>query len=179
MNNIVKLSSIRDSSKKELIVFQIKEIFYLSSSIKEFSSQERKVAFFKRWCGDYIEYFSDQFYIMTNGDKVLGYLSSCRNSHEAALRLEIPGFNEFLDHFREFPAHFHINCHPDSRGLGIGGQLVEKLCDDLMLQHIEGVHLVTGPEALNVNFYRRLGFNIEIEKDFKQMKLLFMGRKLS
>ena len=37
----------------------IKEIFFLSSSIQSFSSEDRKEAFFKRWCGDYITFYPD------------------------------------------------------------------------------------------------------------------------
>lgn len=178
MIEIVKLNSISDEKIKEQYILQVKNIFYLSSSIKEFSSEERKIAFFKRWCGDYITHYPEQFFIMKEEQKVLGYICSCNDSVSAGHILEVPGYNVFADQFDSFLAHFHINFHPDCRGRGLGGQLVEALCEDLHSKAISGVHIVTSPNAHNVSFYRKNGFSFELKRDFNNNSLLFMGKKL-
>jgi ribosomal protein S18 acetylase RimI-like enzyme len=178
MIKIFKINTIDDPEELESIIQQVKFIFYASSSLKEFSSLERKVAFFKRWCGDYITLYPDQFSIMYEDQKVLGYLSGCIDSKGALEVLEVPGYSVFTDLFQSYPAHFHINFHPDCRGRGLGSQLVEDFCTDLFKKQISGAHLVTSPGAANIVFYQRLGFKHEVIKEFNQKELLFMGRLL-
>ena len=178
MIELLKISEITDSLEREEVVHQVRFIFYASSSLKEFSTPERKVAFFKRWCGDYLTYFSEYFFIMREDKKVLGYLTGCLDSSSALSLLEIPGYSHYSDLFQTYPAHFHINFHPDCRGRGLGSQLVEAFCNDLVNLKIKGVHLVTSRGAKNIVFYRRLGFVDEFPRDFNEMTLLFMGRIL-
>lgn len=177
MINIVKFNSFNPEAVDN-IVEQIKYIFYTSSSLKEFSSEERKIAFFKRWCGDYLSRYADTFYLMMEGQKVLGYLSGCTQSTLAEKYLEVPGYSVYSDLFNEYPAHFHINFHPDCRGRGLGSKLVDRFCEELTSAHSAGVHLVTSPGAANISFYQRLGFSREVPRSFNQMTLLFMARKL-
>ncbi len=179
--NIFTLDTITDENQKNDLIEQIKNIFYLSSSLKEFSSPERKIAFFKRWCGDYITLYPEEFFIVTDKQspkKVLGYLSGCADSTRALTVLEVPGFEVFSELFSEYPAHLHINFHPDARGKGLGSKLVLAYADVLKKKNIHGLHLVTSPEAANIPFYERLGFDHQVRKDFNQMKLLFMGKIL-
>ncbi|MGZ3789969.1 MAG: GNAT family N-acetyltransferase [Bacteriovorax sp.] len=177
---MIKIGKLNELDSKELKEAEraIRDIFFLSSSLKEFSSPERKEAFFKRWCGDYFSLYPEQFYFMREEDKFLGYLSSCRDSKKAIGILEVPGYLVFADLFDEYACHFHINFHPDCRGRGLGSELVERMCDDLKKEKIAGVHLVTTPDAANVRFYQRLGFHFEVKREFNQMTLLFMGRIL-
>jgi ribosomal protein S18 acetylase RimI-like enzyme len=161
----------------EDLISQIKWIFFASSSLKEFSSPERKEAFFKRWCGDYLTYYPQEFFIMIEGSKILGYLSGCSDSVGARKILEVPAFDLFSDQFNQYPAHFHINFHPDIRGKGLGSMLVESYCLSLKdKKTISGVHLITSDGAPNISFYRRLGFKQEIQRELGLMKLLFMGK---
>jgi len=164
------------ANKKEDILEQIRTIFFLSTSIKEFSTPERKEAFFKKWCGDFIRLYPEQFYLMMEEEKLLGYLSGCLNSSEAKNSLEVPGYSVFEDQFEQYPAHLHINFHPDCRGRGLGSHLVVKFVEDLQSLKIGGVHLVTSPEAKNVSFYKRLGFTHEVTRSFNNSLLLFMGK---
>jgi ribosomal protein S18 acetylase RimI-like enzyme len=177
MIEVVKLNSI-GANELENILEQIKNIFFLSTSIKEFSSPERKEAFFKRWCGDFIEHYPESFYLMIEDSKLLGYLSGCLDSEKARAIVEVPGYAVFQDVFSEYPAHLHINFHPDCRGRGLGSTLVNSFINDLKVLQIRGVHLVTSPDALNISFYKRLGFTHEIAREFNAMSLLFMGKKL-
>lgn len=182
MINIKNLASLIGTDEYSGVVSEVKNIFYQSSSLKEFSSLERKEAFFKRWCGDYIEKLPEHFWVMTdvvdNAVLVRGYLSGCLNSSVGLGFLEVPGYDVFQDHFERFPAHFHINFHPDCRGLGLGSVLVENFIQRLVESRVKGVHLVTSPGAPNISFYLKLKFDQQIERDFKSMKLLFMGRTL-
>ena len=178
MIEILKLNGIENKMKYEDALLQIQFIFYASSSLKEFSSPERKQAFFQRWCGDYILHYPDQFFIMCEDKKILGYMSLCKDSSAAMSVLSVPGYNLFSDLFQIYPAHLHINFHPDCRGRGLGSQLVEHCCTDLVKDGIFGIHLVTSPGALNIPFYKRLGFQFESFREFNKAGLLFMGKIL-
>ncbi len=178
MIEILKLNTLSDSHEYENAIEQIKWIFYASSSLKEFSSEERRVAFFKRWCGDYISLFSESFYVMREGQKVLGYLSGCNDSKAAESKLEVPGYKVYSDLFPIYPAHLHINFHPDCRGRGLGSKLVDHYCEDLKKMGIAGVHLITSLGATNITFYQRLGFNYEVQRLANNMTLVFMGKIL-
>lgn len=178
MIKTIKLSDSENSELKNKYIEEVKAIFYLSSSLKEFSSPERKEAFYKRWCGDYVTQFPQDFYLMIEDEKVLGYLSGCLNSSAALNILEVPGYSVYADLFQTYPAHLHINFHPDCRGRGLGSLLVNEFCEDLKQKKIIGVHLVTSLGAVNIPFYDRLGFNYQAPRNFNQMTLLFMGKKL-
>ncbi|MDO9181182.1 MAG: GNAT family N-acetyltransferase, partial [Bacteriovorax sp.] len=118
------------------------------------------------------------FLIMREGQKVLGYLSGCLDSTLAATEVEVPAFKLFEDLFETYPAHFHINFHPDCRGRGLGSLLVLEFVKVLKKEGVSGVHLVSSPEALNISFYERLGFLYQVKREFNQMNLLFMGKTL-
>ncbi len=171
----IKTLSELNSSQKESILLQIENIFFESSSLKSFSSPERKAAFYKRWCGDYQSLYPGEFFIALEGEKVLGYLSGCSDSNQAAKMIEVPGFLVFQDLFNRFPAHLHINFHPDARGKGLGSILVEHYKKFLCDNNIVGLHLVTSPGAQNVSFYERLHFLFSETREFNSMPLYFMG----
>jgi len=156
----------------------VEEIFFLSTSIKSFSSIEKKSAFYKKWCKDYQAYYPELFFIVFEDQKVLGYLSGCLDSAKSLEVLVVPGQSVFQDLFNDFPAHLHINFHPDARGLGLGSLLVKHYVEFLEAQRIPGVYLVTSPDATNVSFYERLGFNHKHVIEHNGMPLLFMGQKL-
>jgi ribosomal protein S18 acetylase RimI-like enzyme len=161
-------------------VREVQEIFFISSSVKTFESEEKKISFFKRWCKDYMDFYPNDFFIMRESDtkKVLGYLCSCENTPASLLQLDIPGLSIFNDLFEQYPAHLHINFLPECRGMGLGSKLVEYYIQVLIKKNIKGLHLVTSPTALNISFYRRLGFTDEHTRVFGKVPLLFMGKKL-
>lgn len=156
---------------------EIKDVFFLSTSKSVFDSPEQKEEFFNKWCGDYLRIYPQWFFLVINQDKkLLGYLSGVLNTNEGLKFLRVPGIKYFLHLYDQFPAHLHINFHPDARGLGLGSILVRYYLDFLQERGVEGVHLITSPEAKNVNFYRRLGFVYVEEFSTEKMELLFMGR---
>jgi len=107
--------------------------------------------------------------------KVLGYLTGCSDSIRAMNELSVPGFAIFHDLFLAFPAHLHINFHPDARGKGLGSILMNHYMNFLKLNNVMGVHLITSPDAQNVSFYSRLGFEKTETREFNGMPLYFMG----
>lgn len=172
------ITALSEVLNREDVSRQIEEIFFEASSLKNFSSSERKAAFYKRWCKDYQTVYPDEFFVMMEGDFVQGYLSGCRNSQDSLTKLEVPGPIIFADLFNEFPAHLHINFHSSLRGKGLGSKLVNAYIETLKESHCPGLHLITSPEAMNVSFYDRLGFSHQVVREFNGMKLLFMGKKL-
>lgn len=174
MIEIVALNNLV-GPQKEFVLTKIEEIFFLSSSLKSFSSIERREAFYKRWCGDYQALYPDEFFVAIQAGKILGYLSGCSDSTRALNEINVPGYAIFHDLFLAFPAHLHINFHPDARGKGLGSLLMNHYLNHLKLNNVMGVHLVTSPDAQNVSFYQRLGFTTTSTRDFNGMPLYFMG----
>jgi len=173
---IVKYNNL--SSLEDKVIPSIKEIFFLSSSKKEFRDQEHKEAFFNRWCGGYLTHYPDWFYLLMVEEEILGYLAGAIDSHEVVEKLKVPGLEVFLDLYDLYPAHLHINFHPKSRGLGLGSLLVNNFINEI--KNISpGCHLITSPNERNVEFYRRLGFVDEFTRKKGDYPLLFLGKKLS
>lgn len=177
MIEIVSLDSL-NADQKEMALTKVEEIFFLSSSLKSFSSEERRQAFYKRWCGDYQTLYPEEFFIAMEEGKVLGYLSGCSDSTRAMNELSVPGYAVFQDLFLAFPAHLHINFHPDARGKGLGSILMNHYMSYLKLNNVMGVHLITSPDAQNVSFYQRLGYSRTETREFNERPLHFMGRVL-
>ncbi len=158
----------------------IAEIFFLSAAKQSFQSQQEKSDFLARWTGYYRDDEPESTLIAQAQDGTLaGYLTGCRNSAAAArLFRDIAYYSVFQDLFAGYPAHFHINCHPSQRGQGLGTGLAAAFIDLCAKEGREGIHVVTAPEARNVSFYRRLGFDREELRPWQERDLLFMGRKL-
>jgi len=104
----------------------------------------------------------------------------CENSAAASeyYRTVNPSYALFEDQFARFPAHLHINCAPEARGLGVGTFLMAHFLQKLRANKITGVHIVTSPDAENRHFYTKNGFNFELIRAWKERPLLFMGSDL-
>ncbi len=164
------------------VTAKIREIFFLSADPKNVSDdQAHNDAFFSKWTGYYFSYEPDLILLAWEDDKLLGYLMIGTNSRKAVAYYDSrnPSYRTFADQFDEYPAHLHMNCHPSSRGQGVGTFLLEDAYARLMKKGLKGLHLVTSPALRNVGFYRRNGFSFELLRDFKGYPLLFMGRKLA
>ncbi len=162
---------------KDSYLSEVREIFFESSSKKDFKSKEEKEAFFYKYAGFYLEHFP-HFVFVALGDKVLGYILGSPNSSDNKLLLLQPHLGTFHKLLVDFPAHLHINCHHDSRGRGIGPLLIERFEMELIELALSGVHIITDINARNKEFYKRQGFLTEVEADFKGARMLFMGKDL-
>jgi GNAT superfamily N-acetyltransferase len=157
---------------------QIKDIFFESSVRTDFKSEEEKDAFFFKYSGHYLHHFPDLAFVAV-GEKVLGYVLGAPTSSDEGLKRIQPHLAVFERYFEAYPAHLHINCHRDARGQGIGSMLVKRFESCLQERLVSGLHIMTGPDAANREFYKRLGFHDEAVEEFKGGRILLMGKVLS
>lgn len=169
------------SRERERLLPEFRDIFFLTSSRKSFSTPEEREKFWRSWTEYYFLNEPAHIYIARSGDGlILGYLTGATDSRaaQADIAKSIPSFACFADQFDDFPAHLHINCHPNAQRMGLGRQLIDSFVSDLGKDHVSGVHVVTSPGEENVLFYRRLGFVHEVGRSWQGYSLLFMGRRL-
>ncbi len=156
---------------------EVREIFFESSTRKDFASEEERESFYRKYVGIYFERFP-QFAFAAKGERVLGYIVGAPQSHLPELMAIQPHLKSFETYFRDFPAHLHINCHSEARGLGVGSQLTEHLMARFQEANIKGLHIMTGPESRNKNFYQKLGFDFEVTLTYSGNPILMMGKSL-
>ncbi len=159
----------------------IKEIFFASSTRQDFASSEEREQFFCNWTDYYTKQCPhDNLIARDANNHVLGYLMGCKDSVRASLYYseKNPSYSLFADQFADFPAHFHINCHPEARGIGVGSLLISHFIQRLRKDKIAGVHIVTSPSADNRFFYAKNKFDFQLIRERKGHSFLFMGRKL-
>ncbi len=159
----------------------IREIFFLSADPKNVTEDPVKnEAFFEKWTGYYFRNYPEWILLAWGRKKLLGYLMCSPDSQKALAFYQSrnPSYALFADQFAEFPAHLHMNAHPDARGKGVGAALVEDLVKRLVAEKIPGVHLITSPSQRNAEFYRKNGFAVEVQREWRGYPLLFMGRKI-
>lgn len=156
---------------------EVREIFFESSTRKDFKSAEEKEAFFYKYVGFYLKHFPE-FALVCVSERVLGYILGAPESHDGELNTIQPHLKIFHEELKKYPAHLHINCHADSRGKGVGGKLVKSLEEMLKARNIGGLHIMTGADASNKNFYKKLGFDHEVIEEFHGSKILLMGKTL-
>ncbi len=180
---MMQIKALVDFADAEItaILEKIREIFFLSSSRTQFVTPQEKTEFLERWAGYYLHDQRDEVLILLSEGAVSGYLTGCRDSELARewYRTRLGSYEVFADQFRQFPAHLHINLHPESRGQGGGSLLIEHYIQLLNARQIGGVHLVTSPGARNIAFYQRLGFQHSLERTWKNYPLLFLGHLIN
>jgi GNAT superfamily N-acetyltransferase len=172
------LSYIQD---KERRLADLKEIFFLNAKNPPQVASERE-QFFKKYAQLYTENWPDDTFFACDLDteKTMGYLIGCRNSDEGQAKLAalLPSYTLFADMFKKFPAHLHMNVHPDFHGKGAGSFLVQEYIIELKKFRVKGAHIITAPDERNVQFYLKHKFKYALERDFNGKKLLFMGLSL-
>lgn len=161
---------------KSLLLKDVKEVFFESSSVKSFSNSEEKESFYQKWLGEYIDQFGEYFFVATEGDLFLGYIIGCPDSlGHPELKQPTVGIKE---DYLNFPAHLHINCHHRSRGKGIGGILLKALENQCRARGLKGLHLVTKRGEKNVGFYLKYGYHEVRSKLVNNVELLLLGKNL-
>lgn len=155
-------------------------IFYEASNTRVFDSEAARRAFRQRWLGRYLDGRPDLFHLALTeppAARLVGYLAGAlddpaRTDHYA----DIGYFPMLAAETARFPAHLHVNLAPDFRGCGIGSALIELFVADVAAAGLPGLHVVTGADARNVEFYRRSGFSFERAFDWRGSALVLLGR---
>lgn len=180
LNTTVVRFSQLTSKAKEIMLPQLKEIFYQSSSKKTFKSTEEREEFFMKWCGDYLDYFPEFFYLMVDeASNLLCYLCICPDTAANLARLKVKSLSIFSEQYAKYPAHLHMNTHENYRGLGLGGMILAAAETDLRIKKIKGLHLITEESARNFEFYKRHGFQDIFIKEYLNTQLCLMGKDLN
>ena len=162
---------------EEKFLPQIRDIFFESSTKKSFKDEAERDAFFYKYLGFYLKYYPHLAWVALD-DRVLGYVVSAPISSSEEIDTIQPHLKTFERYFSQYPGHLHINCHHEARGKGIGGMLVAKVIQEFKTLKIAGIHIITGPDALNKNFYKKLGFDQQAVESFQGSPILFMGKRL-
>lgn len=160
------------------LLSQIDDIFFESSTKKDFKSPAEKEAFRYKYLGYYLKNHPDLVVIGMREGRVLGYCLGSLNTTDPELLNIQPHLEIFSDSIQQYPAHLHINTHHEARGQGLGQKLVLDFEKRLQEMKITGLHIMTSPESRNRAFYARLGFDFELELSWKGGPILLMGKSL-
>ncbi len=174
---IVKIGDPKLAFHHDEVQQGLRNIFFDTTTKKDFESPKAKEDFFYKYVGFYLTYYSQWCWIAWEG-KVLGYVLASPYSDEPELLSEQPHMEVFQEFFKTYPAHLHINCHAEARGKGLGSKLLTEVILAFQKAEIPGLHIMTSPDSQNRSFYQRLGFNFEKILTFKGRPILFMGKKL-
>ncbi len=131
------------------------------------------------FCNYYIEHEPENCFVLDDNGRAVGYIICAENFDrfkEIYDRDYLPRSNTFgedryewastayncQEKFKnEYPAHLHIDILPEYQRMGMGGKMVEALCDHLAKKGIHGVCLTCGPRNEKaVNFYKKYGFEL-------------------
>lgn len=170
---IINYKDLND--KTGFIKAQIKTIFYLTSPKKDFSSEHEKQEFANMWLLPYLEHFPEYTYVSIDKNNVVsGYLTGCPNTDSSTDFLKFSYLDKFKHLYKNYPAHFHINIHPKLQGQGLGKQLIQQFESHLQNKKIQGAHIITHPNALNINFYKKTGYK---NTEANMPNYFFMGKR--
>jgi GNAT superfamily N-acetyltransferase len=172
--------SIRELKPEHLSADHMAHIF-LEASGRTFSSEPERIAFRERWLGRYLQGDPDVLLVaQAGGGTVVGYLVGSLEDPATQSRFaDISYFRgDFRDLCRAYPAHLHINLAPAFRGKGLGPRLIEAFAERALAAGAPGMHVVTGGQARNLNFYARCGFAPLSTAAWHGREVAFLGRRL-
>lgn len=132
---------------------QVVDIFFQTSSRKEFQTEKEKNLFKNKYLDRYLD---SDFFLMLDEGRILGYLCGDHSYRESDYRNH-PYLLEFQEYFHS-QSHLHINLLPCTQGLGIGSKLMAYYKKHLKDCGQRYVHIFTAKEARNINFYLKNNF---------------------
>jgi GNAT superfamily N-acetyltransferase len=109
----------------------------------------------------------------------MGYLTGCISTVESENLLVNAGQKvvaEFSDLYKKYPAHLHVDVHPDFQGHGVGSFLLQEFMVELRNLNVKGVHILTAAADQSVAFYLKNNFHYQVVRSFNGREILFMGR---
>ncbi len=162
MTNCVTLSDCSPADGARLLA-QAREIFFETSLTKSFKSAASRLAFLRRWFGNYADAYPGAFLFALNDDGgVAGYIAGCPDSFSPASKTIIGDIGyftpSFCDALKNYPSHFHINVRPGLQGKGIGHALTARFGEICASAGSPGIHVVTSATSRAVKFYEACGF---------------------
>ena len=164
---------------KHTIWQQVEDIFLESSAVQSFESATEKKKFIYKYLEYYKIRYPELFIVASVQDKIMGYICASSDTiSDNELFKSQPHLESFTDYYPEFPAHLHINCHRESRGLGVGSILVKALESVLGQKSIKGLHLITTEDARNVKFYEKNNYSKIYRAAYNGANLILMGKPL-
>jgi GNAT superfamily N-acetyltransferase len=180
--NKFHIEKLTDCQKERKEIWKkVNEIFFLNA-VKKFNNDEERLKFSNQWLLPYWESAPDYFYLLLCDDVIAGYLSAhpdttlyMRNNQNS----NHVSYSIFETLHKQFPAHLHINLHPEYTGHGGGELLMKALIQRLRAEACPGLHIVTSANARNKTFYRKLGLLFEKTERIASVDYLFMGINLS
>lgn len=158
---------------------QIQEIFWETSARSDFADLAEKKDFENRYLGIYLESYAEFVFVACEGQRVVGYILGAPDTlkAEAILKANLH-MAIFEDMYQRYPAHLHINLRAETRGQGIGSELIKAFEDYLIKKSVTGLHLITSSTARNVSFYLKNGFVHKVERLWNGRPLLLLGKTL-
>lgn len=157
---------------------ELKRIFFESSSRVHFADEKEKDEFFYKYLGYYLDHAPNLVFV-AKSEQVLGYVVGLSETSDPELFDIQPHLKVFESFLHDYPAHLHINLGSESRGLGVGSNLLREFENELQQLKIKGLHIMTGPGSRNISFYQRLGFNFGVTLEFQGHPIHFMGKVLA
>jgi ribosomal protein S18 acetylase RimI-like enzyme len=154
---------------------RVRQIFFETSDKKSFVSEAQKNTFLDNYLASYLRE-SKQFCFLEASDLVNGYIVGSKSSESAVKKFAY--YEVFQDCLIDYPAHLHINCAESAQGRGVGSKLLNKFKTSLEESNVCGLHIITSPEARNISFYKKNGFDFEITRNFKGIDLTLLGISL-
>ena len=176
MSFILEVKSFLDISDQE--IDRVNEIFFESSARTHFSSQKKRERFQYKYLDYYKIYHPELFFVLCD-PRPIGYICGVPRILKEKKLFELLGhLHAFKDYYEDYPAHLHINLDQECTGKGFGSYLLGYFEAYLREKKLKGVHLVTSPGARNNHFYLKNGYTFTVEKTYKDVPLLFMGKSL-
>jgi len=177
---MIRVLSDLSAADRSVALERIEEIFFLSSAGGGTLLGSDRDDFFRRWTGYYLDQHPDLVLLAETDDAVIGYLMGCDRSAKASrLYDDLFYYRTFEDCYADYPAHLHVNIHPDHRGSRIGAGLVRRFEEVCEARGCAGVHLVTAARARNRVFYERLGYQEISERRIEERDLVLLGHEIS
>lgn len=147
------------------VVAGLDAIFFETAGPRAFDDEAERVAFRDRWLGRYLDHLPHLALVALKADGVgagrpvvAGYLvGAVRDPARDPLFADVPYFPGIADLTPHYPAHLHINLGSRWRGTGLGSRLVARFGAMAQARGARGLHVVTGQQARNRSFYRRVG----------------------
>ena len=152
------------------------DIFWLTSDIS-IQNELKKEKFKKKYLDDYLNHSYLFAAIDKSIETIIGYLII-----EKDTKLFLKSYPEnkriygpYIDLLDNYPMHLHINVNPTYQGKNIGGNLLDYgFRKSNLFSKNSGIHLITGYEARNINFYKNNKF--EIIRSFNKETVFLGGR---